>query len=50
MQMIPFIEVLLHTWLDTQRVDEEERKVNHHGKEIVVGGEGMGSGVRNIIV
>ena len=44
--MIPFVEVLLHTWMDTQRVDEEEREINHHGKNMIVGGDGEKSGVR----
>ena len=34
--MIPFVEVLLHTWLDLQR-DDEKRTINHHGKELDVG-------------
>ena len=29
--LVPFCEVLLHTWMDTLRVDEN-RKVNSHGK------------------
>ena len=29
-QMIPFIEVLLYTWMDLHRVSEE-RDINHHG-------------------
>jgi len=29
--MVPFVEVLLHTWKDTLR-DEEDREVNHHGR------------------
>ena len=29
--LIPFCEVLLHTWMDTLRVDEN-RQVNSHGK------------------
>ena len=29
-QAVPFIEVLLHTWMDTRRVDED-RQINHHG-------------------
>jgi hypothetical protein len=37
-QLIPFVEVLLHTYMDTLRVGEEggEREVNHHGKTITV--------------
>ena len=29
--LIPFFEVLLHTWMDTLRQDQK-RKINHHGK------------------
>ena len=35
--MIPFIEVLIHTYEDTLRTDEQE--VNHHGRTVSVGGE-----------
>ena len=38
-QMIPWIEVLLHTWLDLQRTEDGGRTVNHHGKEVTVGGD-----------
>jgi len=38
-QMIPFFEVLLHTFIDLMRVDEEQ-EVNHHGKTILVGADG----------
>ena len=34
-QLIPFTEVLLHTFMDCMR-EEEEREVNHHGKTILV--------------
>ena len=34
--MVPFVEVLLHTWLDLQR-DDQDRTINHHGKELDVG-------------
>lgn len=37
-QMIPFTEVLLHTWMDSHRGVDGEREVNHHGKTIKVGG------------
>ena len=36
--VIPFIEVLLHTYIDYLRNDEE-RDINHHGTTIEVGGE-----------
>ena len=35
-QMIPFMEVLLHTWMDSHRVSED-REINHHGKTLTVG-------------
>ena len=38
-QVVPWIEVLLHTLIDWMRTDEEEREVNHHGKTITVGGK-----------
>ena len=39
-QMVPWIEVLLHTLIDYMRTDDEEegRRINHHGKTITVGG------------
>ena len=37
-QLIPFTEVLLHTFMDCMR-EEGEREVNHHGKTILVGGD-----------
>merc|ERR1719445_2993860 len=35
-QLIPFVEVLLHTYLDALREDED-REINHHGKAISPG-------------
>ena len=35
-QAVPFITVLLHTWMDTKRVDED-RAINHHGVSRPVG-------------
>ena len=32
-QMVPFVEVLLHSWMDLHRVNED-REINHHGKTI----------------
>ena len=29
-QMVPFVEVLLHTFMDCMR-EEEDREINHHG-------------------
>ena len=38
-QVVPWIEVLLHTVIDWMRTDEEEeREVNHHGRTITVEG------------
>ena len=34
-QMIPFLEVLLHSWMDSHRVDED-REINHHGSAVKV--------------
>ena len=34
--LVPFAEVLLHTWMDTLR-GSEEREVNHHGTSVKVG-------------
>ena len=33
--LYPFIVVLLHTYMDTMR-NEEEREINHHGRTITV--------------
>ena len=40
-QMIAFVEVLLHTYMDTLRVESHgsEREINHHGRTITVGSE-----------
>ena len=38
-QMVPFVEVLLHSWMDHHRTDED-REINHHGTTIHVGNEG----------
>ena len=35
-QMVPFTEVLLHTFMDCMR-EEEDREVNHHGRSVNVG-------------
>ena len=37
-QLVPFLEVLLHSWMDMLRVDED-REINHHGKAIKPGDE-----------
>ena len=36
--LLPFIIVLLHTYMDTLRNDEE-REINHHGKTIQINEE-----------
>jgi hypothetical protein len=36
-QLVPFAEVLLHTWMDSLRVSED-REVNHHGTSVKVEG------------
>ena len=41
-QVVPWIEVLLHTLIDWMRTEEEQdegREINHHGKTITVGGK-----------
>ena len=41
MLLLPFFEVLLHTYIDSLRGDEEEeREINHHGEILTVGGQG----------
>jgi hypothetical protein len=39
-QMVPFVEVLLHSWMDMHRVNED-REVNHHGKPVKVGDDSI---------
>ena len=36
--LYPFIVVLIHTYMDTLR-DDEDREINHHGKTVNVNGE-----------
>ena len=31
--MIPFFEVLLHTYIDNLRQEDDEREINHHGEK-----------------
>ena len=38
-QIVPFVEVLLHCWIDMYRVDED-REINHHGVSLIVGEDG----------
>ena len=35
-QLVPFAEVLLNTWMDVLRVSED-REINHHGTAVKVG-------------
>ena len=39
--LYPFIVVLLHTYMDTLRIEgpDKEREINHHGKTITVGSD-----------
>ena len=37
--LYPFIVVLIHTYMDTLRNDED-REINHHGKTITIGENG----------
>ena len=36
--LLPFVEVLLHTYMETLN-EEEDRTINHHGVAMTVGGE-----------
>ena len=36
--LYPFIVVLIHTYMDTLRSDDD-REINHHGKTITIGDE-----------
>ena len=35
--LIPFLEVLMHTYMDSLRSEGEEREINHHGRTMTVG-------------
>ena len=37
--LLPFLGVLIHTYMDTLR-DDEDREINHHGKAITINDEG----------
>ena len=43
--LYPFIVVLLHTYMDTLRNDEQ-RDINHHGRAIAVDENQFGSGLQ----
>ncbi len=34
--LLPFMEVLIHTYIDTLRADED-REINHHGRTRTIG-------------
>ena len=39
-QAVPWVEVLLHTWIDASRTEGDQgREINNHGKSITVGGK-----------
>ena len=38
-QLIPFVEVMLHTFMDNLR-DDDDREINHHGSAIPVDSDG----------
>ncbi len=40
--LVPFSEVLLHTWIDSLR-EEDYREINHHGKSIKVNPKNSGT-------
>ena len=33
----PFVDIIMQTYIETQRDKDEGREINHHGKSIVVG-------------
>ena len=40
-QLIPFAEVILHTFMDAMRVEGEEgREINHHGRTVIIDAAG----------
>ena len=40
-QLIPFIEVLLHVFIDANRVENDGgREINHHGRTVIVDEDG----------
>ena len=46
--ILPFIVVLVHTYMDTLRNDEE-REINHHGKSVSVGQESPEETTKSVI-
>ena len=53
--LLPFILVLLHTFIDSMRTDskddggEEDRVINHHGTPIAVGSTNVASETKKIV-
>ena len=47
--ILPFIEVLIHTYMDTLR-DDEEREINHHGRTRTINEDNDAPEVRKIKV
>ena len=47
--LLPFIIVLLHTYMDTLQNDED-REINHHGKTIQINEEKDGNDISTIKV
>ena len=46
--LLPFMEVLLHTYMDYLRNDDE-REINHHGTKLKPDHENEGSGITNVL-
>merc|ERR1719244_691052 len=45
--MLPFVEVLLHTYIESLN-DDEDRTINHHGVEMPVGDKASSSNVIHV--
>ena len=48
-QMVPFTEVLLHTFMDCMR-EEEDREINHHGRSVNVGHDKQNGGTEKLFL
>ena len=62
--LLPFIEVLVHTYMDSLRQDQnpslvenlprndEDREINHHGRPVEVGGDNSrpASGITKVLI
>ena len=44
--LLPFVEVILHTYMETLN-EEEDREINHHGVAMTVGGDNDEKSVRS---